>query len=270
MTSRVTGESEPLNARGPTVNCMQFPYILTANRPDMFRTRTRVKVCCIASEQEASLAVRSGAAAIGLVSRMPSGPGPIPETRIREIARTVPPGVATFLLTCETTAEPIIAQQRFCGTNTIQLVDEVEPGVHQRLRDALPGIALVQVIHVQDDESIQRAAEVAPMVDAILLDSGNPSLPTKVLGGTGRAHDWSVSRRIRDAVDVPVFLAGGLNPGNVHSAIQQVSPFGVDVCSGLRIDGRLDEARLAEFMRAVNDHAATETPASAPTGATSS
>ena len=143
MTSRVTGESEPLNARGPTVNCMQFPYILTANRPDMFRTRTRVKVCCIASEQEASLAVRSGAAAIGLVSRMPSGPGPIPETRIREIARTVPPGVATFLLTCETTAEPIIAQQRFCGTNTIQLVDEVEPGVHQRLRDALPGIALI-------------------------------------------------------------------------------------------------------------------------------
>lgn len=253
--------AEPLNARGPTVICMQFPYIVTADRPDMFQPPTRVKVCCIASEQEARIAVRSGAAAIGLVSRMPSGPGPIPETRIREIARTVPPGVATFLLTCETTAEPIIAQQRFCATNTIQLVDDVETAVHEKLRDALPGIALVQVVHVQGDESVWRAAAIAPFVDAILLDSGNPSLPTKILGGTGRAHDWSVSRRIRDAVDVPIFLAGGLTPDNVHSAIQQVSPFGVDVCSGLRIDGKLDEARLSAFMRAVNDSASAETSA---------
>lgn len=224
----------------------------------MFPTRTSVKVCCIASEQEARLAVRSGAAAIGLVSRMPSGPGPIPETRIREIARTVPPDVATFLLTCETTADPIIAQQRFCGTNTIQLVDDVEPAVHQQLRDELPGIKLVQVVHVQGDESVRRAVAVAPFVDAILLDSGNPRLPTKILGGTGRPHDWTVSRRIRDSVNVPIFLAGGLNPDNVHSAIQQVSPFGVDVCSGLRIDGRLDEARLIAFMRAVNDSASIE------------
>lgn len=224
----------------------------------MFPTRTSVKVCCIASEQEARLAVRSGAAAIGLVSRMPSGPGPIPETRIREIARTVPPDVATFLLTCETTADPIIAQQRFCGTNTIQLVDDVEPAVHQQLRDELPGIKLVQVVHVQGDESVRRAVAVAPFVDAILLDSGNPRLPTKILGGTGRPHDWTVSRRIRDSVNVPIFLAGGLNPDNVHSAIQQVSPFGVDVCSGLRIDGRLDEPRLIAFMRAVNDSASIE------------
>lgn len=233
----------------------------------MFPTRTSVKVCCIASEQEARLAVRSGAAAIGLVSRMPSGPGPIPETRIREIARTVPPDVATFLLTCETTADPIIAQQRFCGTNTIQLVDDVEPAVHQQLRDELPGIKLVQVVHVQGDESVRRAVAVAPFVDAILLDSGNPRLPTKILGGTGRPHDWTVSRRIRDSVNVPIFLAGGLNPDNVHSAIQQVSPFGVDVCSGLRIDGKLDEARLTAFMRAVNDSASTESaPPSAAGG----
>jgi phosphoribosylanthranilate isomerase len=219
----------------------------------MFPAPTRVKVCCIATEQEAGLAVHAGASAIGLVSRMPSGPGPIPEHRIREIAAIVPPGVATFLLTCETTAGPIIAQQRYCGTNTLQLVDEVEPGVHVRLRDALPGISIVQVIHVRSDDSIRQSVEVAPLVDAILLDSGNPSLPTKVLGGTGRIHDWSLSRKIRDAVDVPVFLAGGLHPGNVHSAIQQVSPFGVDVCSSLRIDGKLDAARLLEFMSAVRD-----------------
>jgi phosphoribosylanthranilate isomerase len=219
----------------------------------MFPVATRVKVCCIASEAEAALAVRMGASAIGLVSRMPSGPGPISEQRIREIAATVPPGVATFLLTCETTAEPIIAQQRFCRANTLQLVDEVDDGVHQRLRDALPGVSLVQVVHVRDDDAIRQAVAVAPSVDAILLDSGNPSLSTKELGGTGRAHDWAVSRRIRDSVDVPVFLAGGLNPQNVARAIDQVAPFGVDVCSGLRTNGKLDETKLGDFMLALRD-----------------
>jgi phosphoribosylanthranilate isomerase len=186
---------------------------------------------------------------------MPSGPGPIPETRIRDIAATVPPGVATFLLTCETTAEPIIAQQRFCRTSAVQLVDEVEPGVHARLRDALPGISIVQVIHVRDDDALRRSVAVAAAVDAVLLDSGNPSLSTKELGGTGRAHDWAVSRRIRDSVGVPIFLAGGLNSENVGKAISQVAPFGVDVCSGLRTSGRLDETKLVAFMSAVRGSA---------------
>lgn len=217
----------------------------------MFPIPARVKVCCIGSEEEAALAVRMGASAVGLVSRMPSGPGPIPELRIREIVRTVPPGVATFLLTCETTAEPIIAQQRYCGANTLQLVDEVERGVHGALREALPGIRIVQVIHVRDEGALADARQVAAQVDAILLDSGNPSLATKELGGTGRAHDWAVSRKIRDAVQVPVYLAGGLTPHNVGQAIAQVQPFGVDVCSGLRTDGRLDPAKLEQFMRAV-------------------
>lgn len=227
-------------------NCMQFPYILSV--------RPRVKICCIASEEEAALAVLMGASALGFVSRMPSGPGPIPESRIRDIAETVPPGVATFLLTSETTAEPIIAQQRFCRTSTLQLVDAVQPGVHAQLRDALPGISIVQVVHVRGSDgeaALKESVAVSSAVDAILLDSGNPSASTKELGGTGRVHDWGVSRTIRDAVDVPVFLAGGLNPDNVGKAIAQVVPFAVDVCSGLRTDGRLDETRLAAFMREV-------------------
>jgi len=215
----------------------------------MFPVPPRVKVCCIASKEEAALAIRLGASAIGLVSRMPSGPGQIPETRIRDIASSVPSGVATFLLTSETTAERIIEQQRFCRPTTLQLVDDVEPGVHARLRDALPGISIVQVIHVRDADALRQAIAIAPAVDAILLDSGNPSLSTKELGGTGRVHDWALSRKIRESVAVPVFLAGGLNPGNVAKAIAQVAPFGVDVCSGLRTNGNLDEAKLGAFMR---------------------
>ena len=230
---------------------MQLPYIISTNSTVMFPVRPRVKICCIASEEEAALAVRMGTSALGLVSRMPSGPGPIPETRIRDIAHTVPAGIQTFLLTCETTAERIIAQHRFCRTTTLQLVDEIEPGAHARVREELPGISIVQVIHVRDDDSVRQSVEVAPLVDALLLDSGNPSLATKELGGTGRVHDWALSRRIRDAVDVPVYLAGGLNPGNVAAAIAQVAPFGVDVCSGLRTSGRLDEIKLSAFMNEV-------------------
>ena len=211
----------------------------------------RVKVCCIADEAEAALAIRYGASAIGLVSRMPSGPGPIEESRIRAIARTIPPGVSSFLLTCETTAEVIVTQQRFCGTNTLQLVDDVSPAAHRSIRESLPGVAIVQVIHVQDERSVMHAVESSHEVNALLLDSGNPAAPIKELGGTGRAHDWALSRRIRDSVSVPVFLAGGLNPGNVRAALAQVEPFGVDVCSGLRTEGRLDEAKLDAFMNAV-------------------
>jgi len=226
----------------------------------MFPVQVRVKVCCIASEEEAALAIGMGASAIGLVSRMPSGPGPIPEARIRDIARIVPPGIATFLLTSETTAEPIIAQQRYCGANALQLVDAVEPGVHGVLREALPGIKIVQVIHVRDENALAESRQVSPQVDALLLDSGNPSLATKELGGTGRAHDWAVSRRIRDAVGVPVYLAGGLNPQNVRKAIAQVQPFGVDLCSGLRTDGHLDGSKLEQFMRAVQEASADLSP----------
>ncbi len=230
---------------------MQFPEIIPTTEPVVFPIPPRVKICCIASPAEAALAVASGASAIGLVSRMPSGPGPIPESLIRDIAETVPPTVATFLLTCETTAQPIIAQQRYCRTNTLQLVDEVATGVYDSLRDALPGISLVQVIHVRDEDSLSEAVAVSGKVDAILLDSGQPTLAIKELGGTGRTHDWAVSRRIRDEVDVPVFLAGGLNPDNVRKGIEQVGPFGVDVCSGLRINGKLDETKLTNFMQAV-------------------
>ena len=222
----------------------------------MFQLSPRVKICCIASEAEAALAVSCGASAIGLVSRMPSGPGPIPDSLIRDIAGTVPPGVATFLLTCETTAKPIIAQQRYCRTNTLQLVDAVADGVYDALRDALPGISLVQVIHVRDEDALRESVQVSGKVDAILLDSGQPTLAIKQLGSTGRTHDWSVSRRIRDAVDVPVFLAGGLNPDNVGRGITQVAPFGVDVCSGLRTNGRLDETKLVQFMTAVRESVA--------------
>lgn len=217
--------------------------------------KPRIKICCISSIAEAQLAVHHGAAAIGLVSAMPSGPGVIGEATIAEIAATVPPGVATFLLTSQRDAESIIAQQRRCRVNTLQLCDSVEPGCHARLHEVLPGIALVQVIHVTGPESLAEALSAADRVDALLLDSGNQKLAVKELGGTGRTHDWRISRQIVETVRVPVFLAGGLTPENVSTAIQEVRPFGLDVCSGLRTNGKLDGEKVKRFFASVQSGA---------------
>ncbi len=214
--------------------------------------RPRVKICCISSYEEATLAIEYGAAALGLVSAMPSGPGVISEERIAEITARVPPGVATFLLTSRQDSAGIIEQQRRCRTNTIQIVDRLSLGSYDDLRRALPGISIVQVIHVVGEESVEDAVLVAEQVDAILLDSGNPALATKVLGGTGRRHDWTLSRRIREQIAIPLFLAGGLKPENVRQAVEEVGPFALDVCTGVRSDGKLDPEKLRALFTSLN------------------
>lgn len=194
------------------------------------------------------MAIACGASAVGLVSAMPSGPGVISEDMILKIAVTVPPPIATFLLTSERSPEAIIAQQRRCRTNTLQLCDHLPASVYPLLRDALPGIALVQVVHVTDEASVDYAIAAARHVDSLLLDSGNLGLAVKQLGGTGRTHDWTLSRRIRDAISIPLFLAGGLNSGNVAEAIAAVKPFGLDLCSSVRTKDKLDPVKLRAFF----------------------
>jgi phosphoribosylanthranilate isomerase len=210
--------------------------------------RPRVKVCCIQSVDEALMAIDAGASALGFVSAMPSGPGVIPEGLIAEIARQVPPPIATFLLTSRRDVPGIIAQQRRTRVNTLQLCDRLQRGTHAGLREQLPGVAVIQVVHVTGEEALGEAEAIAGDVDAILLDTGNPTAPLKELGGTGRTHDWALSRRIRETVPVPVFLAGGLRPDNVAEAVGVVQPFAIDVCSGLRSRGGLDPALLRAFF----------------------
>lgn len=212
------------------------------------RRRIRVKICCIQNPEEARLAIDHGADALGLVSAMPSGPGMIDESVIATVARGTPPPVSTFLLTSRQTVDAIARQVERCGTDTVQLCDRLPFGAHRRLRRALPHTRLVQVIHVGNATSVAEALAVAGEVDALLLDSGNQKLETKELGGTGRTHDWRISRQIVERSPVPVFLAGGLNDGNVAEAVRQVQPYGIDLCSGVRRDGRLDGRRLAAFF----------------------
>ena len=216
-------------------------------------TAPAIKICCIASVAEARLAINAGAAVLGLVSAMPSGPGVIDDHTVAEIAAAVAPPTETFLLTSRIRAETIAEQHRAAGTSALQLVDHVPHDHLRQLRELCPGVKLVQVIHVLGDASVDEAIAVAPFVDALLLDSGNPNLAVKELGGTGRRHDWATSRRIRDAVwPTPLFLAGGLRADNVAEAIATVLPFGLDLCSSVRTDGRLDAGKLRSFFAAVH------------------
>lgn len=211
----------------------------------------RVKICCISSVEEARIAIRFGASALGLVGHMPSGPGVIADDLIATIARQTPPPVGTFLLTSETDAQAIVAHHQKVHTNTVQIVDALQSGTYNDIRNALGNVKLVQVIHVTGPESLDEAQRIAPEVDALLLDSGNPNLAVKELGGTGRTHNWDISRRIVESVPVPVFLAGGLRPDNVREAVERVQAFGLDLCSGVRTDGKLDPFKLEKFFEAL-------------------
>ena len=214
--------------------------------------RTRLKICCISSRAEASLAIEVGASAIGLVSAMPSGPGVIPENLITELAALAPIGVAAVLLTSLGTADVLIEQQRRCRADVLQLCEVVPHDDLKRLRDALPGTRLMHVVHVGGEDSIAEAEAVAPLVDALLLDTGARVGAVRELGGTGRTHDWAISARIVASTDRPTFLAGGLHAGNVAEAIATVRPYGIDVCSGVRANGTLDRERLKSFTAAVD------------------
>jgi len=198
------------------------------------------------------LAIKYGASALGLVSEMPSGPGVIDDDSIAEIASMIPPPIATFLLTSKQNADDIVIQHTKTRTNTLQLVDHLPQSELIKLKEKLPEIKLVQVIHVLDEQSIEEAVSVQNYVDALILDSGNPKLKVKELGGTGRIHNWEISRKIVNAVKIPVFLAGGLNPKNVREAMETVQPYGLDLCSGVRTNGNLDEMKLNLFFKEVN------------------
>lgn len=213
--------------------------------------RTRVKICCMASIAEMRMAVAHGADCVGLVGDMPSGLGVIADTLARDIARAVPPGVTSVLLTSRTEADDIADHVAFCGVNTVQIVNHIDPAVHERLEELISAVRRLQVIHVESGEALRLIPFYEAHVHGFLLDSGRPKASIPELGGTGRTHDWAVSAEFVRRSALPVFLAGGLNPANVAEAIRQVRPYGVDLCSGLRSPLLLDETKLRAFMLAV-------------------
>jgi phosphoribosylanthranilate isomerase len=190
----------------------------------------------------------AGADILGLLAAMPSGPGPIRDDEIAAIAAGLPPHVLSLLLTAETTASAIADHVQRTGVKGVQIVSHIDPDEQARLARRLPDHERWQVVHVEDETALAMIPAHGPHVTGFLLDSGRPS--QRELGGTGRVHDWAISAAFVAASPVPVFLAGGLNPGNAAEAVARVRPAGLDVCSGLRVDGRLDAGLASAFVAA--------------------
>ncbi len=211
----------------------------------------KVKICCIRSAEEAQLALSFGAVALGLVSEMPAGPGELTESSIREITTGLPPSTGTFLLTAVTDVDRLVEKAQACAVNTLQLWDLLEPPDYALLRAALPGVSIVQAIHVLGRSAVDAAVAAARQADALVLDSSNPEVPFRWESQAGQTHDWEISREIVETVDCPALLAGGLNASNVEYAVRTVRPYGVDVCTGVRSGDSLDRRKVVSFFEAL-------------------
>jgi len=207
-----------------------------------------VKVACIRNPEEAMRAVSFGAAAIGMAAETPTGGRALTHAEIARIVAAVPETTGTFLMTTRRSAIELAELARNAGVNTIQLWDEPDPDAYAHLRSAVPGISIVQSIPVMGEGAIETAISVSPRVDALLLDSASRSVPVRWEEQHGRTHDWRISRRIADAVSIPVILSGGLTHLNVADAIRAVRPYGVEVCSGVRTKGQLNTTLLVQFL----------------------
>jgi phosphoribosylanthranilate isomerase len=212
-----------------------------------------IKICCIRTVEEAQLAFAAGADAIGMVGARPPSPRTIPDAEIATIARALPAQVRTFVLSTASSAEEIAAQVARTHVNAVQVLDHITAAESERLAALIPDIWRVQVVHVEGTEALGLIPRYSPFVSAFLLDSGKPSAPAKEYGGTGRLHDWTISAEFVRRSPKPTFLAGGLTAANAVSAIKAVRPFGLDLCSGVRTDGRLDAAKLDRFIAAVRE-----------------
>ncbi len=208
----------------------------------------RIKICCICSATEVAVALAGGADLLGFVAPPLGGMGVISDHRIAELIPLVPPGVTPILLTGHTELGDLVAQVEQTRPGAIQLVKATTPATRAALRGRFPCLRILQVVHVHGEDAIDVAIAAQESSDGVLLDSSNPDKGQ--LGATGTTHDWSISRRVVEACRLPVYLAGGLNPGNIAQAIATVQPAGVDLCTGVRTDGQLDPERVAAFVAA--------------------
>lgn len=209
----------------------------------------RTKICGIRNESDLAIALEAGADAIGLICGINhrSEDEVTPEVA-RRLTEAAPPFVSTVLVTHRDTPESILDLADRTGVNTIQVHGIVTLETLRQVKARAGSRKVLRAVHVSGEEAIDDALQAAPHCDALLLDSRSKDR----LGGTGQTHDWSISRRIVEAVaatGTPVILAGGLNPGNVGAAAEQVGPFGVDVNSGVDdVTGDKSPALCRDFV----------------------
>lgn len=207
----------------------------------------RVQVAGISKRDDALAAAEFGADYIGFTLGLPGGPHDnLTDSKAGRIASGLPSTALPVLITYNyNTARKAFDALKRLGSRIVQFHGEIEASEVLKLREILPGVEVIKAVNVVGSSSIQQAKEFQEYADYLILDT----LYRGKRGATGRTHDWSTSARVVKHCRVPIFLAGGLNPGNLVRAVKKVRPWGVDVHTGIENpDGTKNHDKMKRFI----------------------
>jgi phosphoribosylanthranilate isomerase len=208
-------------------------------------SRVRVKICGITSLEDLKVAIEAGADAVGFIVDVPQSPRNLPIRKAQELIRAPPVFVETVTVTVPRNLNRLEKICKMLNPDLVQVHGSSVP--HKEIRECLLDRRLIGVVQAEPNFTVDTALEAAKIFDAVLVDSHVPDM----YGGTGKTHDWELSRRVRDAIDPkPLILAGGLTLENVKEAIRLVKPYAVDVSSGVESHpGIKDRNKVFEFIK---------------------
>jgi len=184
--------------------------------------KPRLKICGITRAEDALLAVSLGVHALGFVFYKKS-PRYISPERVSEIIIEIPPFVQTVGVFVNETMEKIKNIASFCGLNLIQLHGEESPLFCEKL-----SLACIKAFRIKDETSLKNMVAYKGKVRGFLVDTYKKEQP----GGTGESFDWELAIKAK-IYNVPIILAGGLNPNNIKRAAETIQPYALDVNSGI-------------------------------------
>jgi len=205
----------------------------------------KVKICGHRTVADAKQSAKLGADFVGVIVEVPvDTPRKISAEQAAEIIHSIEPPVLGVMVIIPGTVKNAVELYEAVRAPFIQLHGDENPEFVKELRSAVP-CNVIKTIHIEGMDSIKQAQNHAKFADAILLDTA-----TERAGGSGIIHDWKISKKIVELVEIPVFLAGGLTPENVGEVIEAAWPYCVDVASGVEgADGEKDIRKVKDFIR---------------------
>ena len=193
--------------------------------------KVRVKICGITREEDLAVAVAAGADAVGFLVGVPSSPRNLTLERAERLLKQVPVFVDSVVVTVPDGIDSLVKIYDRLRPTAIQIHGEKTFGASV-IREKIRDVHLIKTVYVKTGNVTAAVIEDSKAFDAILLDSFTKGQ----YGGTGVAHDWELSRQIKQTIEpTPLILAGGLKPENVKEAILTVQPYAVDVASGVEL-----------------------------------
>lgn len=207
----------------------------------------RVKICGITTVEQGSKIATLGATALGFIC-VPESPRYVSPAQIEAITAALPqPKPDCFGVFANASLPMIQATVAQADLTAVQLHGQESPDFCQMIRLALPQIELIKALRIRSAADLATALTYEPYVDTLLLDAYHPTQ----LGGTGKTLDWEKLTQFRPSR--PWFLAGGLSPENVLSAIAQLSPAGIDLSSSVeRSPGDKDLTKVSQLFMQLN------------------